>query len=437
MSENIQRRDFMKQSLVAGTGITMASANVLGANDRIRIGVIGCGRQGRGVMGSFMRHPEVQVVAVCDVYEPQIAEIKKRATEAETYKDYRKILDRKDIDAVIIGSPDHWHALHAIDACKAGKDVYVEKPISTSIAEGRAMVQAARKYNRIVQVGTQQRSGDHYQQAAKLVQSGALGKVTFVRTWNFGNQTPDGIGNPPDSNPPAGLDWDLWLGPAPMRPFNENRWGIYAQGYSKFRWFWDYAGGMMTDWGVHHLDIVQMVMNVDAPQAVTALGGKYSLKDNRETPDTLMVTYEYPGFICTYENRECNGQVINGSGYGITFHGTDGTMFITRESFEIFPEMRRVNNQPQPRMEAQKVKNTNNQGQMHARNFLDCMKSRQQPICDIEIGHRSTSTALLGNVALRSGRRITWNKQMEKVENDAAANKFVSREYRKPYKLSV
>lgn len=437
MSENIQRRDFMKKSLAAGTGITMASASVLGANDRIRIGVIGCGRQGRGDMGSFMRHAEVQVVAVCDVYEPQLAEVKKRAADAEAIKDYRKLLDRKDIDAVIVGSPDHWHALHTIDACKAGKDVYVEKPISTTIAEGRAMVEAARKYKRVVQVGTQQRSGDHYQQAAKLVQSGALGKVTFVRTWNFGNQTPEGIGNPPDSNPPTGLDWDMWLGPAPLRPFNENRWGVYAAGYSKFRWFWDYAGGMMTDWGVHHLDIVQMVMNVDAPQHITALGGKYSLKDNRETPDTLMVTFEYPGFICTYENRECNGQMLNGSDYGMTFHGTEGTMFINRQYFEIIPEMRRVNNQPQPRMEAKKVQNANQQGIAHARNFLDCMKSRQQPICDIEIGHRSTSAALLGNVALRSGHRITWNKQTEKVENDPAANKFVSREYRKPYKLSV
>lgn len=430
MADQIQRRDFIKQSLTLGAGVTMASASVLGANDRVRVGVIGCGRQGRSDMGSFMSQPEVEIVAVCDVYEPQITEVKKRAKDAEVFKDYHKLLERKDIDAVIIGSPDHWHALHSIDACKAGKDVYVEKPIATTIAEGRAMVQAARKYKRIVQVGTQQRSGDHYQQAAKLVQSGALGKVSFVRSWNFGNSAPEGIGNPADSAPPAGLDWDMWLGPAPLRPFNLNRWGVFAQGYSKFRWFWDYAGGMMTDWGVHHLDIVQMVMNVDAPTAVTAMGGKYVLTDNRETPDTLLTTYEYPGFICTYENREGNEKMLEGNGYGITFHGTDATMYINRQYFEITPEKGK-------KVEAQKVQNKNNQNQMHARNFLDCMKSRQMPICDIEIGHRSTSTALLGNVALRSGHRIVWNKQLEKVENDVAANKFVSREYRKPYKLSV
>jgi len=437
MTENNQRRNFIKQGIAAGTGATLASARILGANDRVRIGVIGCGRQARGVIGNFMRYPEVQVVALADVYATNLNETKTKANDAETFKDFRKLLDRKDIDAVIVASPDHWHALHMIYACQAGKDVYVEKPISTSIAEGRAMVQAARKYNRVAQVGTQQRSGDHYQQAAKLIQGGALGKITRVHTWNIGNGAPAGIGAPADSNPPADLDWEMWLGPAPLRPFNVNRFGVVPDRWSSFRWFWDYAGGMMTDWGVHHLDIVQMAMNVDAPNAVTAMGGKLALQDNRETPDTLMVTYEYPGFICTYENRDCNGYGMNGNGYGILFHGTEGTMFINRRYFEIIPETRRVNDQPQPRMEAQQAKNTNDQGLTHVRNFLDCLKSRQRPICDIEIGHRSTTTALLGNVALRAGKRITWNKETERVENDPAANKYVSREYRKPWKLNV
>lgn len=437
MTQNNQRRNFIKQSIVAGTGATLASARVLGVNDRVRVGVIGCGRQARGVMDSFMRYPEVQIVALADVYGANLNETKTKAPEAETFKDFRKLLDRKNIDAVIVASPDHWHALHTIYACQAGKDVYVEKPIATSIAEGRAMAQAARKYNRVVQVGTQQRSGDHYQQAAQLIQSGALGKITRVQSWNIGNGAPGGIGNPADSAPPADLDWDMWLGPAPLRPFNVNRFGVAPGRWSSFRWFWDYAGGMMTDWGVHHLDIVQMAMNVDAPLAVSAMGGKLAMQDNRETPDTLMVTYEYPGFICTYENRDCNGYGMNGAGYGILFHGTEGTMFINRRQLEIIPETRRVNDQPQPRMEARQAKNTNDQGPAHARNFLDCVKSRQQPICDIEIGQRSTTTALLGNIALRSGKRIAWNKETERVENDPAANKYVSREYRKPWKLSV
>ncbi|MGH9935976.1 MAG: Gfo/Idh/MocA family protein, partial [Blastocatellia bacterium] len=341
----------------------------------------------------------------------------------------------KDIDAVIVASPDHWHALQTVMACQAGKDVYVEKPISVTVDEGRKMVQAARKYNRVVQVGTQQRSGDHFQKAAEIIRAGQIGKVTFVRTWNFGNQTPDGIGNPPDTNPPDGLDWEMWLGPAPARPFNQSRFGVHPDRWSSFRWFWDYAGGMMTDWGVHHLDIVQMVMQVDAPTAITAMGGKLALKDNRETPDTLMVTYEYASekngsFVCAYENRECNAQGWNEQGYGILFHGADATLYINREYFEIAPEKGR-------KIETQRVKVTNKQGDVHVRNFLDCVKSRQTPISDIEIGHRSTSACLLGNVALRSGRRIVWNARTEKIEGDHAASKYLSREYRKPWKLNV
>ena len=193
-------------------------------------------------------------------------------------------------------------------ACQAGKDVYVEKPTSVAIAEGRKMVEAARKYNRVVQVGTQQRSAKHFQQAAKLVQDGGIGKVAAVRCWNVGNQFPDGIGNPPDSDPPADLDWDLWLGPAPRRPFNANRFGVVPTNFSYFRWFWDYAGGMMTDWGVHLIDIVQMAMKVDAPTSVSAVGGKFCLTDNRETPDTILASYQYPGFVMTYENRTTNGR---------------------------------------------------------------------------------------------------------------------------------
>jgi predicted dehydrogenase len=437
MANQIQRRDFIKQGIVTVGATAAANANILGANDRVRVGVIGPGRQGRGVMRTFMKNQDAQIVAICDVFQPQIdaAINDAKLKDVETYKDFRKILDRKDIDAVLVASPDHWHALMTIMACQAGKDVYVEKPISVTVEEGRRMVQAARKHNRVVQVGTQQRSGDHYQKAAEIIRGGRLGKITFVRTWNFGNQTPGGIGAPPDTNPPDGLDWDMWVGPAPMRPFNQNRFGVHPDRWSSFRWFWDYAGGMMTDWGVHHLDIVQMAMEVDAPVAISAIGGKFALKDNRETPDTLMVTYEYSSgkngrFVCTYENRECNGQAWNGQGYGILFHGSDATLYINREYFEITPESGRT-------IESHRVKNENGQGDAHVRNFLDCVKSRQKPTSDIEIGHRSTSTCLLGNVALRSGRRIAWNAETEKIERDSAASKYLSREYRKPWKLNV
>ena len=442
MNNRIERRDFIKRGIGAVGAAAAAGANILGANDRVRVGVIGPGRQGRGVMKTFMRNPDAQIVALCDVFRPQMdfAINDAKLEGVDTYRDFRRMLDRKDIDAVIVASPDHWHALQTVMACQASKDVYVEKPISSAVDEGSKMVQAARKYSRVVQVGTQQRSGDHYQKAAEIIRGGQLGKITFVRTWNFGNQTPGGIGNPPDTNPPDGLDWDMWLGPAPMRQFNQNRFGVHPDRWSSFRWFWDYAGGMMTDWGVHHIDIVQMVMGVEAPVAITAMGGKLALNDNRETPDTLMVTYEYPpgksgaekneGFVCTYENRECNAQGWNGQGYGILFHGADATLYINREYFEITPEGGR-------NVEARRVKNENRQGEAHVRNFLDCVKSRQRPTSDIEIGHRSTTTCLLGNVALRSGRRIVWNAKTEKIEGDGAASKYLSREYRRPWKLSV
>jgi predicted dehydrogenase len=433
MNDLIERRSFIKQSIATGITAAAAGNKILGANDRIRIGVIGLGRQGRGVMRTFAKNSDVEIAALCDVYQPQIdAAIKDARLEGvKTFRDFRQLLDLKDIDAVIVATPDHWHPLNLIMACQTGKDVYVEKPISVTVEEGRKMVQAARKYNRIVQVGTQQRSGDHYQKAAEIVRSGQIGKVTSVHSWNYGNSAPDGIGNPADGSPPDGLDWDLWLGPAPMRPFNANRFGVHPDRWSTFRYFWDYAGGMMTDWGVHHLDIVQMVMGVDAPLAVNASGGKYVLRDNRDTPDTLIVTYEYPGFLCTYENREGNGQPIDGHGYGITFYGTDATLFIDRDYFEIRSEKERKDAEPQ------RVAGKNKQGEEHVRNFLDCVKTRNLPICDIEVGHRSTTTALLGNVALRSGRRIVWNAKLEKVEGDQAGSKYLSREYRKPWKLNV
>lgn len=439
MTNEMKRRNFIKTSAVTTAAIGLsaraASAQIAGANERIVVGLIGPGRQGQGLLRNFLKQPDTEVAAICDVYKPNLELGAAIAPRAERYTDFRKILDRPDIDAVVIATPDHWHAAQSVMACLAGKDVYVEKPISTSIEEGRHMVRAARKYNRVVQVGTQQRSTPHFQKVVELVRGGRLGKISFVRTWNFGNQFPEGIGNPPDGEAPADLDWDMWLGPAPKRAFNANRFGVFPDRYSNFRWFWDYAGGMMTDWGIHLLDIVQWAMNVGYPQTVTASGGKFYLTDNRETPDTLQVTYEYPGFVCTYENRECNGNTIHNQGYGIMFHGTEGTLFVNRGGFEIIPEKKRVGKESVDRIEA--VKEQAGSGGDHVRNFLDCVKSRAKPICDIEIGHRSTSVALLGNVAYRSRRRIVWDGRTEQIVGDKAANKFLSKEYRKPWSLET
>lgn len=442
----LSRRSFLSSTAAGVTAAatlrpTPASAasagRVQGASDRVRIGVVGTGRQGQTVMRAHLALADVEIVTLCDVYEPNLELAAKLAPEAAKVKDFRAVLDDRTIDAVIIGTPDHWHALQTVMACQAGKDVYVEKPTSVAIAEGRKMVEAARKYDRIVQVGTQQRSAAHFQQAGELIQSGGIGKVTAVRCWNVGNQSPDGIGNPPDGEPPAGLDWDLWLGPAPKRPFNANRFGVFPGVFSHFRWFWDYAGGMMTDWGVHHIDIVHLAMNVDAPSSISAVGGKFVLTDNRETPDTLIASYEYPGFVMTYENRVANARQLNGNGSGIEFYGTEGTLFVDRGGFDVTPETRREGPQVVDRMLARR-RNSTPDNPTHARNFVDCVKSRKHPLCDIEIGHRSSSAAMLGNLALRSGQTVVWDRATETVVNgNAKATALLDVAYRAPWTLVV
>jgi len=437
----MDRREFVRwgaAGMVAGRFVVQPSRRddrILGANDRITIALIGAGRQGLGDLGNAMRSADVDVAAVCDVFQPNLAKGAAMAPKAEQFTDFRRVLDRKDINAVIIATPDHWHAAQTILACEAGKDVYVEKPISVAIGEGRKMVEAARKHSRVVQAGTQQRSGKHFQQVAELVKGGRIGKVTQVRTWNFGNESPEGIGFAADTAAPADLDWDMWLGPAPQRPFNAHRFGVDPVRWSSFRWFWDYAGGMMTDWGVHWLDIVQLVMGVDAPTSISAMGGKFVLQDDRETPDTLLATFLYPGFVCTYENRTANGGAISGKTNGILFHGTDGTLFVDRQGFEIIPEKRKTGTATVDRTQWLQVENSNQHHQDHMIDFLDCIKSRKTPVSDIEICHRSTTTALLGNIAYRTGRRIDWDGKGEKIVGDRDASRYLEREYRRPWKL--
>ena len=455
--EDINRRDFMKRAALTTAGVSLSMAgfstgNVLGANDRIRLGVIGIGRQGTDDMQNFMKHG-VEVGAVCDVYQPNLDKgLAAAGGKAAAYKDFRKILDDKSIDVVLVATPDHWHPLPMIEACKAGKDVYVEKPICVAVEEGEKMVAAAHKYNRVVQVGLWQRSNSHFQKAVELVQSGVLGKVSFVRTWNYGNTFPAGQGTYPDSEPPAGLDWDFWLGPAPKVPYNFQRFGVADNRWSTFRYFYDYANGWPGDWAVHLMDIVLWAMKSEGPTGVTAMGFKRYIKDNTETPDTLEITWEFPDFIATYENRLCNANSMFKKGYGILFHGTDATMFLDRDGFEVFPEplvegdYREVHRpepgQPERREVGKapdmKMERVDDGLLMHVGNFLECMRTRKPPQTDIEYGHRSTSCCVLGNVALRSKERLEWDVANQKlVKGSPAAQKLLGREYREPWKLTV
>ncbi|PYV17460.1 MAG: gfo/Idh/MocA family oxidoreductase, partial [Acidobacteria bacterium] len=418
MGEATNRRDFLKRAAGKTAAVSLSlygasTTKVLGANDRIRIGVIGTGRQGRDDMGHFMRHG-CEVAAVCDVYGPNLQKgLEEAGGKAATYKDFRQVLDDKTIDAVIIGTPDHWHPLPAVEASKAGKDVYVEKPISVAIDEGKKMVEAARKYKRVVQVGTWQRSNAHFQKAVALVQDGFLGTVTLARTWNYGNMFPNGFGSPPDSAPPPELDWDMWLGPAPKVPFNPNRFGVAEDRWSTFRYFYDYANGWPGDWGVHLLDIVMWAMKAQGPSVITALGKKFCIHDNTDIPDTLWITYEFPGFVATYENRLSN----NGEGhdYGIEFYGTEGTMFVDRGGFEVFPETVERGHKRYGVTPAMKMEEMDDGLSNHVANMLDCMKTRERPASDIELIHRTTSACILGNVALRTGQRLEWDVERQRL----------------------
>jgi predicted dehydrogenase len=323
-------------------------------------------------------------------------------------------------------------------ACQAGKDVFVEKPVAVAVEEGKAMLAAARQHQRVVQVGLWQRSNAHFQQAVQVVRSGLLGKVTYVRAWNYSNSSPAGIGNAPDSDPPAGLDWDLWLGPAPRVPFNANRFGVRDDRWSTFRYFWDYSNGILGDWGVHHLDIVQWAMNTQGPRSITCVGQKLALQDNGDAPDTQIATFEYPDFVCNYEYRAANANSMFGKGYGLLFHGSEATMLVNRQGFEVFPETRKgKDDKDVARSAAMKMDEVDNGLENHAANMLDCMRTRKRPACDIEEGLRSSAPCLLGVVALRTAERLEYDAAKLELKNaSGAAKKLFGREYRAPWKLA-
>ncbi len=451
----VNRRTFVTS--VSGAAVTATGAKSHqrpGPNDRIRVGCIGVGGMGRMNQSDFQQMPEVDVVAVCDVWDHN----RKRAVamtggKATAYLDFRQLLDRQDLDVVVVATPDHWHAPILIAACEAGKDVYVEKPLSHTLREGRKMVEAAQRHGRVVQMGTQQRSGAHYQEAVDLVRSGKLGKVTRVHCWNYENETPAGIGNFPPGDAPQGLDWDMYLGPARKVPFQANRF-IY-----NFRWFWDYSGGKATDWGTHHLDIVHWAMNVKGPRTAFAAGQKLVVQDDRETPDTLEIIFEYPEFICTYSTRAGNSRSPLDRSYGVEFFGTDGTLFINRAGFQVMPEvtgqyevqdpryLREIEAAQNPavpwkdgkresRSRAEYVAGAGSvQHVAHVRNFLDCVKSREKPVSDVETGHYSTSAPHLANIALKLGRKIEWDWKNERIIGDGEANRLLTKRYRSPWKV--
>jgi predicted dehydrogenase len=414
---------------LAGSCLSLshARAAAVGANDKIRIGLIGSGGRGRDVLGVFLSNQEVDCPVVCDVDDQMLTRAvatveDKRGKAPETVKDFRRVLDRKDIDCVLVATPDHWHALPTVMACQAEKDVYVEKPLARTIDEGRAMLEASRKHKRVVQMGTQWRSASHVQEAIEFLKSGKLGKIGLARGWVYWDYVGD-MGKPADRPPPAGVDYDMWLGPAPKRPFNPNRF------HFNFRFFWDYAGGLMTDWGVHLINVLLWGMGPEHPKSVVSSGGIYASDDNRETPDTQVTVYEFPNYTMLWEHRNGSNNGPYHEPWGILFSGTEGTLLIAEKGWEIIPERKKQG------LGAAKHPAGPDERFPHVRNFLDCMKTREQPVENLEVGHHATAVAHLGNIAYRTGRKIVWDGVNEKVVGDAEADRQVGAEYRTPWSL--
>ena len=442
--DGFTRRDFAR---TAGLATAAGYSRVRGANDRVRLGYIGLGNRGDQVHDAFLEHGDQETAAVCDLRDDymEFAARKSRAAPRK-HTDYRKLLEDKSIDAVVISTPDHWHAIQTIEACNAGKDVYVEKPLSLTVAEGRRMVEAVRRNKRVSQVGINRRSAAFLKEAADFVRGGGIGQVTVARAYHIMNSWPNGIGNPPNAAPPDAREWDAWLGPAPEAPYNRNRT------YYNFRWFYDYSGGQLTNFGVHYIDTIRWCLGQEYPKAVVAMGGKYAVKDNREIPDTMEVIWEFePGTLVMFAQYNANSAPGNAQNAEIELRGTKGTMYLHFNHWEVVPErvtemtsfartpLDRVSERGyapsrKPAMEGRMVKGSQDTA-FHARNFLDCVKSRGMCNCDIEIGHRSTAATLIGNIAHRRKKYLQWDGAAERFTNDEAANRDLGYRYRAPHKL--
>ncbi|MFN8939756.1 MAG: Gfo/Idh/MocA family protein [Acidobacteriota bacterium] len=418
------RRDVMKLSAMAPV---VLRSGLAAANDRINVGFIGVGGMGFGRLRGFLQHADVNPVAVCDLdtrhVDRAVAHIKQvRNQSVTTYTDYRKLLASKEVDAVCIATPDHWHALPTVQACAAGKDVFVEKPLSFSIAEGRAMVKAARQHKRVTQMGNHIHNDlPNYRRVVELVRSGIVGKIQRVSVWKTSETK--GIGSVADGKPPEGFDYDFWLGPAPARPYNANR------SHFKYRYFWDYSGGMFIDFWCHITDVVYWALDLQAPTAVAASGRRQLTDDSGETPNYMEVQYEYPGLDMVWSLNPIGPPGLEDWGIGAAFQGTEGTIITNYSEHRVYVKGKQVMDfkRPEPSI-------ADSPG--HLREFLNSVKSRQLATCDVEYGHRLTKAGLLGNIALRTGRRIRWDDARETILSDKDAAKMVTRRYRKPWKMA-
>ncbi len=461
----MNRREFVKGSACAGLSLAVPSIlQAANKGQKVRMGFIGVGNRGTLLLHTFMKHADVEVTALCDVYEPYLnrdaaafdpnfrkfamnlprfTELDKRLAHVKRYTDYRKLLEDPNVDAVCIATPDHWHAIQTIEAIQAGKDVYVEKPLTGTIVEGRAMVNAQKNSDRVVAVGLNRRASDAYHELKKQIDTGRFGTFRVGRAARYSNLFPHGIGMCPDCPPPKGLDWDAWIGPRPYRPYR------YTTAPYFFRWHQDFSS-QMGNWGVHYIDVMRWMMGEEAPTAVTAIGGQYYLDHDADIPDTMEVIFEFA------DKRMINFSIFEGGSAGIPssagvsgeieLQGSDGLVYASEDGFTILPHdrPREFNNPKSPTFEKSVYVAKNEiaadgssagSTDRIVRNFIDCVKSRGTPCCTLETGHRSTSFAHLGNIALKVGGRLEWDAKAERFTNSEKANKLLHYAYRDGYKL--
>ena len=457
------RREFLAKSAAASAGLVLGAnaltsfgnSRIVGANDKIRMGFIGIGNRGSQLLALFMQEPTCEIAALCDIYKPYLVRDRglvdprylksmpgqvpamgeKFPVKPVYYDDYRKLLEDKSIDAVCIATPDHWHAKMMIDAVKAGKDVYVEKPLTATIMEGRAMVNAQKETGRVVAVGLNRRGNGVYQKLAKEIQK--IGKISVARAARVSNMYPNGIGKLQPEQPPKDLNWDMWLGPRAYRPYQ------YNIAPYMFRWWSDYSS-QMGNWGVHYMDAIRWMMGETAPSAITAHGGKYVLDHDGDIPDTMQVTFEFASksmiSFSIYEGT--SGELFP---YGeLEIRGTKGTAYASQDGYRIIPATKGqfqnwdkpIENEEfnVPTSELTDGSNAYATGTL-VHNFLECVKSRKEPLCPLEEGHRSTSFAHLANISLAVKQRLEWDPVKERFTNSDKANQLLSYEYRKPWKI--
>ncbi len=441
MVDKLTRRDFLKTSsaaaVAASIGLSIGPAGAqeakkVSANDKIVIGVVGYGGRAQGVMGGFMGHADCEVGAVCDVYDKHLeAGLAAAGPQAKGYSDFRKLLENKDLDAVVVTTPPHWHPLISIMAMQAGKDVYCEKPISRFPGEAVLMAKVARDNKRVTQVGTQIHSLDNFRRCVEIVKSGALGKVHTVRVVCNMNDYPGGCGVVKNSRAPKGLDWDTWCGPAPYRPFNQARFTVH-------RYFKDYVGSWLNELGPHIADLAFWAMDCGQPKSCAAIGGRFIADDSGDIPDTVNVLWEFPGFNMTWMNNCGNSFDFGmsdapsagntGRGLGVIFQGTQGTLLGNYGWHRVVSEGERMKDFVPP---APSIPSSPG----HDREFLNSIKSREECPCSFEY-HMPISVALnLGHIALNTGRKVQWDAKKAQIIGDKEANAMVLPAYRKPWKM--